>query len=157
LLSKLLEKHIRAHLLDHLECHSPIHEQQWGFTNGKSTTGALLTVTDSWHKALEEGSDVCAVFLYLSKAFDKAPHRPLMDKLASLHVDPYVLRCLSDYLCQHYQRVAVNGEFSTSSKVISGVPQGFVLGPLLFLIYINGISEVGLHNGTIVLYADTTL
>jgi len=91
-LSKLLEKHIRAHLLDHLEQHSPIHEQQWGFTKGKSTTGALLTATDSWHKALEEGSDVCAVFLDLSKAFDKVPHRPLMDKLASLHVDPYVLR-----------------------------------------------------------------
>jgi len=52
-------------------------------------------VTDSWHKALEEGSDVCAVFLDLSKAFDKVPHRQFMDKLASLHVDPYVLRWLS--------------------------------------------------------------
>jgi len=117
----------------------------------------LLTATDSWHKALEEGSDVCAVFLDLSKAFDKVPHRPLMDKLASLHVDPYVLRWLSDYLCQRSQCVAVNGEISTSSKVISGVPQGSVLGPLLFLIYINGISEVELHNGTIILYADDIL
>ena len=87
----------------------------------------------------------------------EVPHRPLMDKLASLHVDPYVLRWLSDYLCQHSQCVAVNGEFSTSSKVISGVPQGSVSGPLLFLIYINGISEVELHNGTIVLYADDIL
>jgi len=73
-LSKLLEKHIRAHLLDHLERHFPIHELRWGFTKGKSTTGALLTATNSWHKALEEGSDVCAVFLDLSKAFDKVPH-----------------------------------------------------------------------------------
>ena len=96
-------------------------------------------------------------FLDLSKAFDKVPHRPLMDKLASLHVDPYVLRWLSDYLCQRSQYVAVNGEISTSSKVISGVPQGSVLGPLLFLIYINGISEVELHNGTIILYADDIL
>jgi len=116
-----------------------------------------LTATDSWHKALEKGSDVCAVFLDLSKAFDKVPHRPLMDKLASLHVDRYVLRWLSDYLCQRSQCVAVNGEISTSSKVISGVPQGSVLGPLLFLIYINGISEVELHNGTIILYADDIL
>ena len=114
--------------LDHLECHFPIHEQQWGFTKEKSTTGALLTATDNWHKALEEGSDICAVFLDLSKAFDKVPHRPLMDKLASPHVDPYVLRWLSDYLYQRFQCVAVNGENSTSSKVISGVPQGSVLG-----------------------------
>ena len=73
---------------------------QWGFTKGKSATGALLTAMNSWHQALEAGADVCAVFLDLSKAFDEVPHRSLMNKLADLNINLHALKWLGDYLSQ---------------------------------------------------------
>ena len=157
ILSKLLEKHVHGYLLEHLEEHSPISDMQWGFTKGKSTTGTLLTATNSWHQALEAGADVCAVFLDLSKTFDKVPHRSLMNKLTDLNINPHALKWLGDYLSQRSQYVVVNGESSTSTQVISGVPQGSVLGPLLFLIYINGVTEIPLNDGCMLLYADDIL
>jgi len=81
ILSKLLEKHIRNILLAHFEEHHPISTQQWGFTCGKSTTGALLDATDQWFRELEQGHDICTVFFDYSKAFDTIPHRPLLQKL----------------------------------------------------------------------------
>ena len=124
---------------------------------GRSTTGALLSATHSWHKALESGVDVCAVFLDLSKAFDKVPHSLLLQKLESLNINLHLLNWIQDYLCNRSQYVVVNGESSTSALVVSGVSQGSVLGPLFFLIYINDIMEVCLSDGCMLLYADDIL
>ena len=82
ILSKLLEKHIHAYLMDRINTSSPLSGEQWGFLKGKSTTRTLLTAIHDWHQALEISIDVCAVFLDLSKAFDKVPHIPLLSKLA---------------------------------------------------------------------------
>ena len=79
--------------MDHINTSSPLSGEQWGFLKGKSTTGALLTAIHDWHQALEIGIDVCAVFLDLSKAFDKVPHIPLLSKLAELYI-PQPLRQL---------------------------------------------------------------
>ena len=158
ILSKLLEKHIHAYLMDRINTSSPLSGEQWGFLKGKSTTGALLTAIHDWHQALEIGIDVCTVFLDLSKAFDKVPHIPLLSNLAELNIPQPLLNWFYEYLCQRLQRVVVNGESSISSHVISGVPQGSVLGPLLFLIYINEITQIPLNNGTqLLLYADDIL
>ena len=88
-LSKLLEMHIRNLLIVHLEEYYPLSVHQWGFTQGKSTTGALLDATDQWHRQLDLGLDICCVFFDYSKAFDSVPHRPLLQKLKtsmSIHI-----------------------------------------------------------------------
>ena len=127
-------------------------------TPNHTGAGALLTEIHDWHQALEIGIDVCTVFLDLSKAFDKLPHIPLLSKLAEFNIPQPLLNWFYEYLCQRVQRVVVNGESSISSHVISGVPQGSVLGPLLFLIYINEITQIPLNNGThLLLYADDIL
>ena len=77
-----------------------------------------------------------------------------MNTLADLNTNPHAMKWLRDYLSQY---VVVNGESSTSTQVISGVPQGSVLGPLLFLIYINGVTEIPVNDGCMLVYADDIL
>ena len=92
------------------------------------------------------------------QAFDKVPHIPLLSKLAHLNIPKTLSDWLHNYLCQKLQHVVVNGESFASTCVISGVPQGSVLGPLLFLIYINGVTQIPLNNHThLLLYADDIL
>ena len=158
ILSKLLEKHIHRLITSHLESHHPIALQQWGFQPKKSTTSALLDVFHNWSKALDQGQEVCAVFFDLQKAFDSVPHRALIEKLKSIDLNPFILRWICSYLTDRSQRVVLNGESSPSCKTISGVPQGSVLGPLLFLIYINdSVEETKLDGNNITLYADDML
>ena len=98
------------------------------------------------------------VFFDFQKAFDTIPHRRLMDRLAGIGIHPLLLSWLCSYLSGRKQHVLVNGESSHSVHVLSGVPQGSVLGPLLFLIYIDTIFSLRLSEGTkISLYADDML
>ena len=110
-----------------------------------------LTGSHSWK--LEK--KICAVFYGYRKAFDSIPHRPLLGKLKSLDVNSHVLQWIADYLTSRTQCVVVKGDRSSTAKVLSGVPQGSILGPLLFLIYINEINSVSLSpESSRVVYAD---
>ena len=91
---------------------------------------------------LKQGLRLGAVFFDFEKAFDRVPHQLLMSKLMGLGLDPYIMTWLHNYLPSRRQSIVVTGTTSESSHAISGVPQGSILGPLLFLIYIDDITMV---------------
>ena len=158
ILSKVLEKHIHNLIFKHLNQCYPLSDCQWGFRSDRSTVSALLLTIHHWLELMESGKDVCAVFLDYRKAFDSVPHTPLMAKMQSIGLHANLLAWLWDYLTSRKQQVVVDGATSNQVSVVSGVPQGSVLGPLLFSIYINSISEVDVspHSHS-VLYCDDVL
>ena len=154
LLNKVLERHVHSLFMKHLCETDPISSSQFGFLKGRSTTGALVSAVNDWHTHLDNNLDVCVVFFDLKKAFDSVPHTSLLNKLASLNSNPYLFRWIVNYLHQRTRAVGVDRETSATLPVVSGVPQGSVLGPLLFLIYLDGLSRIQLCDGTLILFAD---
>ena len=112
----------------------------------------LMTGTQT----LDSGSEVCAIFFDLQKAFDSVSHRSLIAKLRQLNINKFLLKWIVDYLTDRTQCIEVEGATSPSQPVPSGVPQGSVLGPLLFIIYIDGLTNA-LSNSSMSLYADDLL
>ena len=143
-------------LYDQTVVHSPISTSQWGFLQGRSTTDAVPSATHEWHQTLDSGSEVCSIFFDLQKAFNSVPHRSLIAKLSQLNISDFLLKWIVDYLTDRSQCVWVEGATSPPLPVLSGVLQGSVLGPLLFIIYIDGLTDV-LSNCSMHLYADNLL
>ena len=157
--SKLLERHMYSLVFAHLADRDLISGAQWGFTPGKSTITSLLstfndmTSFSSWSMEL-----MLLTFFDLRKAFDSVPHLPLLQKLKDICLEQHILQWLTSYLSDRQQHVVVDGATSNASSVLSGVPQGSVLGLLLFLAYINCVSLMPLSEGSkISMYADDLL
>ena len=151
-LSKVLECHVFCLLSEYLEDKNIISDCQWGFTPKRSTTTALLTLT---HMHMEAGYEICAVILDIKKAFDSVPHRYLLYVVKDTGLHPVLLKWICSYLTNRSQRVVVDGTASSEVHTVSVVPQGSVLGPLLFLMYINSVTYLQLSQGSkLILYAD---
>ena len=154
---KIFEKIIFKNLYSYLNANNLLTKNQADFRPGDSTTNQLLYLVYEIHQALENprSLEVRAVFLDICKAFDKVWHDGLIFKLKQNGVSGSLLMVLQNYLNNRKQRVVLNGSYSGFSAVESGVYQGCVLGPLLFLIYINDLERNIKSN--IKFFADDTM
>ena len=151
---KLLETIIRDHMMDFLVKHKLINPSQHGFLKARSCLTNLLCFFEEITKWVDEGSPVDVIYLDFQKAFDKVPHQRLILKLKSHGMGNSIINWIEQWLTDRRQRVVVDGEVSNWKSVLSGVPQGSVLGPILFLVYINDLEEGVI--GKILKFADDT-
>ena len=151
---KLLERLIKDHMVDFLVKHKLLNSSQHGFLKAMSCLTNMLCFLEEITKWIDVGSPVDIIYLDFQKAFDKVPHQSLLLKLKAHGIGDSITDWIEQWLTDRRQRVVVDGEVSNWKSVLSGVPQGLVLGPTLFLIYINDLDDSITSN--VLKFADDT-
>ena len=129
-------------------------KHQHGFRSGHSCVTQLLEVTDDWFDILDNGGNIDCIYLDFRKAFDTVPHKRLLNKLYSYGIRGKIHLWIANFLSNREQSVKIGGSMSNKSQVTSGIPQGSVLGPILFLIFINDLPDI--VSSAVKLFADDT-
>ena len=155
-LSKIMEKVVHSQFYKFLNSHDLLSSKQFGFRPKYSTTTALSNFADEVLLNMEQGNLCGAVFLDLTKAFDTVDHCILLSKLSAIGVSPSSIKWFESYLSNRKQRTSCGNELSDALPVTVGVPQGSILGPLLFVVYINNLPDAVI-NSEVTLYADDTV
>lgn len=155
-ISKIMERIIQRQLLHHLQENNILDPNQSGFRPKHSTTTALIKVTDEWLLAMDEGMYTGAVFVDLRKAFDLVDHKLLLMKLSDIGLKDTALKWFESYLSERRIVTTMNKSISNENILSHGVPQGSILGPLLFSIFINDLPRI-FKQSSVHLYADDTV
>ena len=153
--SKILEKIMYKRLIDYIERHNILYDKQYGFRKNHSTEMAIIELTNKLTDAIDEGKLTAGIFLDLSKAFDTVDHSIIISKLEHYGIRGIALQWFRNYLLNRYQIVKFKNSQSEKKMIKCGVPQGSVLGPLLFLLYVNDIFKSS-EKLSFILFADDT-
>lgn len=155
-IAKVFEKCLKVRLTGFLDSNNILSSNQYGFRQSLSTTDAMYELTNAVVDSLDKGNKCIALFLDLAKAFDTVSHPVLLRIMEGYGIRGMVLDVFKHYLLDRTQRVRIENTLSDPLVVQYGVPQGTVIGPLLFNIYVNYLFEVEI-DGTIIAYADDTV
>ena len=151
---KLMERFVRKSIVAHLLSNRLLNVSQFGFIQGRSCELQLIKYLDFLTRIVDDGDSADVIYLDFRKAFDRVPHRRLLEKLSAYGIQGNHLAWISSFLLARTQTVCVNGAFSDPCAVKSGVPQGSVIGPVLFLLFIDDIDES--ISGNVLKFADDT-
>ena len=149
---KILESLLRNKIIEHLKRNELLSKRQYGFVSGCSAVLQMLNVLDEWTETLDQSKEIDCIYFDFKKAFDSVPHKRLLLKLKTFGIEGKIFDWIKSFLTNRRQRVVVEGEISSYKNVLSGIPQGSVLGPLLFILFVNDLPQ--LVNSELFMFAD---